>query len=297
MELRDIEIFLTLAEELHFGRTAQRLFISQARVSQAIKKQERTIGAPLFERTSRVVHLTAVGQQLRDDLRPLFAGLRDSIDRASLVARGTKPLLRIGTIAGFFAEMRPYFDTYRRRHPGWDFVIRPTPFLEPFEPLRRGDIDLMICWLPVEEPDLTTGPVLRTESRMLMVSPQHRLAGESSVSIEVLGDQPVLSAARPLPDYWENAYMPFFTPSGRPIERGTPISTLDEIHAIISTTDAIHQIFAHATVYNTRPDIVHVPIVGGSPGRWGLVWRSESENDQIRAFAAVVRELGEIPPL
>ena len=58
MELRDIEVFLTLAEELHFGRTAERLHVTPARVSQAIKKQERAIGAALFERTSRVVRLT-----------------------------------------------------------------------------------------------------------------------------------------------------------------------------------------------------------------------------------------------
>lgn len=58
VELRDIEIFLTLAEELHFGRSAERLRVSPARVSQAIKKQERAIGAQLFERTSRQVRLT-----------------------------------------------------------------------------------------------------------------------------------------------------------------------------------------------------------------------------------------------
>lgn len=54
MELRDIEIFLALADELHFGRTAERLHVSQARVSQTIKQVERRIGAPLFARTSRM---------------------------------------------------------------------------------------------------------------------------------------------------------------------------------------------------------------------------------------------------
>ncbi|MCA2221070.1 helix-turn-helix domain-containing protein [Nonomuraea aurantiaca] len=58
MELRDIEIFLTLCEELHFGRTAERLHVTPARVSQAIKKQERRVGAALFERDNRRVALT-----------------------------------------------------------------------------------------------------------------------------------------------------------------------------------------------------------------------------------------------
>jgi hypothetical protein len=72
VELRDIEIFLVLAEELHFGRTAERLHVSRARVSQAIKKQERRIGAPLFDRTSRTVTLTPIGQRLRDDLQQAY---------------------------------------------------------------------------------------------------------------------------------------------------------------------------------------------------------------------------------
>ncbi len=61
VELREIQIFLVLAEELHFGRTADRLHVTPARVSQVIKKQERAIGAELFKRTSRNVQLTPVG--------------------------------------------------------------------------------------------------------------------------------------------------------------------------------------------------------------------------------------------
>ncbi|WP_043637960.1 helix-turn-helix domain-containing protein, partial [Nonomuraea candida] len=78
----DIEIFLALAEELHFGRTAQRLHVTQARVSQAIKKQERRIGAALFDRDNRNVALTPIGRQLFADLHPMYQGLREGIERA-----------------------------------------------------------------------------------------------------------------------------------------------------------------------------------------------------------------------
>ena len=82
MELREIEIFLILAEELHFGRAAQRLHVSQARVSQAISQQERRLGGALFDRANRrQIRLTPLGRQLCDDLRPVYAGLRDSLDR------------------------------------------------------------------------------------------------------------------------------------------------------------------------------------------------------------------------
>ena len=83
MELRDIEVFLTLAEELHFGRTAERLHVTPARVSQAIKKQERAIGAELFERTTRAVRLTPIGEQLRDDLELGYCQIRQAIGGAN----------------------------------------------------------------------------------------------------------------------------------------------------------------------------------------------------------------------
>src|SRR5215510_2897054 len=98
MEQRDIEIFLTLAEELHFGRTAERPHVSTARVSQTIKKLERRVEATLFERTSRQVALTPTGRRLDDDLRPAYQQSREGGDRAIAAARGVEGELRAGCI-------------------------------------------------------------------------------------------------------------------------------------------------------------------------------------------------------
>ncbi|WP_324197349.1 LysR family transcriptional regulator [Nocardia cyriacigeorgica] len=82
VERRDIEIFLTLAEELHFARTAERLGVSGARISQTIKHLERRFGAALFHRTSRQVAITPVGQALRDDLEAGYRRIQDGIAKA-----------------------------------------------------------------------------------------------------------------------------------------------------------------------------------------------------------------------
>ncbi|WP_449064607.1 LysR family transcriptional regulator [Planomonospora algeriensis] len=144
MELRDIEIFLTLAEELHFGRTATRLRLSPARVTQAIQKQERLIGAPLFERTNRLVRLTPVGRQLRDDLRPLHAGLRESVQRAQLTGQGITGTLRVGLLPANIHDLRPYWDAFRLRHPQWpDIVYLPVHDIGPlpFAPVWRSEAE------------------------------------------------------------------------------------------------------------------------------------------------------------
>ncbi|WP_157570857.1 LysR family transcriptional regulator, partial [Microtetraspora malaysiensis] len=142
MELRDIEIFLTLAEELHFGRTAARLYVSQARVSQAISQQERRIGTPLFDRSNRrQVRLTPVGQQLRDDLLPVYAGLRESLERARMASRGINARLRVGMLPFNTHDLHPYWRAFRDRHPHWELQLRRAPFIDPFARLRSGDLD------------------------------------------------------------------------------------------------------------------------------------------------------------
>ncbi|MFG6199898.1 LysR family transcriptional regulator [Nonomuraea sp. JJY05] len=107
MELRDIEIFLTLAEELHFGRTAERLHVSPARITQAIKKQERQIGTQLFVRNNRSVLLTPAGVRLRDDLRPIYHALGESVERAKREAQNKDEALRLGMLSTHTAELRP----------------------------------------------------------------------------------------------------------------------------------------------------------------------------------------------
>ncbi|MEU7529430.1 LysR family transcriptional regulator [Saccharothrix sp. NPDC042600] len=292
MELRDIEIFLTLAEELHFGRTAARLHLSQARVSQAIKKQERGVGAPLFERTSRSVRLTAVGEQLRADLLPAFRTLREGMARARLAAEGKTGVLRVGMLPGNAHDLRPFWAAFRARHPKWGLHIRHNPFANAFGPIRNGDIDVLVAWLPLEEPDLTVGPTIYTEHSVLLVPLDHSLAERDSVSLEVLADHGILQGP-PGPDYWGDAFTPFQAPSGRPIRRHAPdIANLDDIFTHVSNGEGVHNLGAHVARYSARPDIVYLPIHDWPGLRWALAWRTDAETDMVRGLAAVVRDLG-----
>ncbi|MEV6767908.1 LysR family transcriptional regulator [Nocardia sp. NPDC051030] len=292
MELRDIEIFLTLAEELHFGRTAERLHVSSARISQAIKKQERQVGADLFERTSRAVRLTEAGEQLRDDLIPLYRGLRETVSRARLRAAGKTSVLRVGMLSSVAHELRAYWDTFRERHPQWGLRIQYNGFVQPFAPLRNGEVDVLVWFLPVREPDLTVGPVVYSERKMLIAAADHELAERDSVSLEVYGDFPATTVGGELMDYSENEFMPYDTPRGRSVDKSVLIKSADEIFTAVSQGEAIHTVAAYAQRYHARPDIAFIPFNDADLFRWVLVWRSDVEDDRIRALAAIVRELG-----
>ncbi|WJV48275.1 LysR family transcriptional regulator [Streptomyces flavofungini] len=291
MELRDIEIFLVLAEELHFGRTAQRLHVSQARVSQAIKKQERRIGAELFTRSSRAVSLTEVGRQFRDDLQPVYAGLHQSLERARLAARGVTAQLRVSMLPFNLVDLHPYWKAFRARHPQWGLQIRQTTFTDVFGQLRSGAMDVVVAWLPVQEPDFTVGPTLCTDSRILAVAADHPLAGRDSVPLELLADFPHGTAIG-LPDYWEESYLPFHTPRGRTIERVAPADNADELIGMVGMGEIVQSFPGHVSRYWGLSHIRYLPVPDLSSLTYALVWRTEAENDLVRALAATVRDLG-----
>ncbi|GAA2084007.1 LysR family transcriptional regulator [Streptomyces albiaxialis] len=290
VELRDIEILLVLAEELHFGRTAERLHITPSRVSQCVKAQERRIGAALFERTSRKVALTPIGRQLIDDLAPAHHQMRESLRRAEQAARGTVGVLRLGMISSNVDDLRPYFDAFAVERPGIEVQIRTIGFTDPFAGLRSGELDAALVWLPVQEPDLTVGPVIHIEPLMLAVSSGHPLARQASVSREDLADQTVI--ALDAPAYWRAAMVPTHTPSGRPIQAGPTASDFMEVLLIISRGEAVSQVHLQAARFFARPDIAYLPVRDAAPTRWALIWRTSAETDAILALAKTVEQIG-----
>lgn len=107
---------------------------------------------------SRTVRLTRLGEQLRDDLRELHRGLTQTMERARLAARGKTGTLRVSLFPANIQELRRYWETFRTRHPQWDLRLRVSAYRDPFAQLRNGDVDILVTWLPIEEPDLTGGP-------------------------------------------------------------------------------------------------------------------------------------------
>lgn len=292
VELRDIEIFLTLAEELHFGRAAERLHVSQARVSQAIKAQERRIGGVLFERTSRVVTLTSLGEQLRDDLRAGYDAIHRGVARATESARGVTGTVRLGVMGMVGHEVRDVIDAFRDRYPACDVALQEIHFSDPFGPLLAGDVDLAVLWRPVREPDLVEGPVLLIEGRVMATWPEHELADRPSVSMEDFADRVVVDPGPHLPEYWLGSMLPTHTPGGRPIPRGPLVTTWHQVLTMVAARECLTTSNEHVLRYYTHPGVVFVPIHDAPVTEWALVWRKDGLHPRGRGFVDVATELG-----
>ncbi|ARU51213.1 hypothetical protein CBR64_06610 [Cellulosimicrobium cellulans] len=289
MELRDIEIFLTLAEELHFGRTAERLHVSAPRVSQAIAKQERRIGAPLFERTSRRVTLTPLGEQLRADLEAGYRRILEGVESAASTARAARETLTFGVMGPLWQELAPVTALFRARNPHVDLRMREVRIDEPFRLLRDGEVDVALLWLPVEEKDLAVGPVTFTEPIVLAVGRTHPLATRSSVSVAELADENVLPSGLPVPDYWEDAVSP--VPRSEP-DRGGTAPTREEVLWRVMSGDGVAVACAQGIRYLERSDVAYVPLDERPVLRWGLVRRAGPIPPLVAEFSQVAAELG-----
>jgi DNA-binding transcriptional LysR family regulator len=284
VELRDIEIFLALAEELHFGRTAERLHVSQARVSQSIKQQERRIGGALFERTSRSVRLTPLGERLRDRLRAGYDEIMAGVEEAAASARGHAGTLNVGAFDTHHRQIAAVLDLFRQRHPQCELRLREILPVDPFAALRAGWVDVAMLWLPIREPDIAVGPELFIEPLMLCVAPDHPLAGRDQVTLEDLGDYPVVYPDGPIPDYMWESHTPSMTPSGRPIVRGVPVASLAEALTAVSGGAVVSPIGVAAAETRVRHDVTFIPILDQPPLRYAPAWRGNNETPLVRAF-------------
>lgn len=194
MELRQIEAFLAVAEELHFGRAAERLRMAQSPLSQTIKKLEKGLGAPLFVRNTRSVTLTPAGHSLLPHARRIL----DEVDLARrAVSAGTGTVY--GKIAiGFsgalnHATLPPLTRALRQRYPQLDVTLRGGLLTqEALHQLGNGALDLAFIGLPIDASSLATRRIA-IERLGVTLPADHPLAGQASVEMAELANDPFIT--------------------------------------------------------------------------------------------------------
>ena len=178
IELRELRIFLALADELHFGRTAERLGISQPGVSEAVRALESRLGVKVFDRTSRRVRLTQAGEALKRNLEPALAAMDQALADTSELSVAVRGLLRIGFVLTTEGPaLSRLIAEFQARYPACEVRPQEVETFDAYRALRRGDIDVLCNWLAVDEPDLTAGAAFAYYKRALAVAPAQRPVG------------------------------------------------------------------------------------------------------------------------
>jgi DNA-binding transcriptional LysR family regulator len=297
IELRELRVFLTLAEELHFGRTAERLRLTPSRVSQSLRGLEDKLGATLVHRTSRRVSLTSFGERFLAEVAPVNAELAAVLERAHGTARSLEGVLRLGLFSGLVGGPRlvEIVDAFSARHPECRVEIVQVSWDDPLAPLRGGEVELMACWLPLEQPDLVVGPVLTRQPRVAAVAEDHPIAGRAGVSLEELADYAI-----PRFDGWPRELHEAFFPSTAPSDRPIPSVRIPvgERNLFELTHRVGRREFVFPTVVSADPvmglgqyDLAYVPITGMAPARSALIWRRGDRDPKRRAFIGIARDV------
>jgi DNA-binding transcriptional LysR family regulator len=203
MELRQIRSFLSIAETLHFGRTAELIHLSQPALSLQIRALEEEVGVRLFERNRRKTTLTAAGIAFRDDAAAALSQLDEAIRMARLAARGKLGILRIGFISTVGSEIVPTIvRQFRELNPEVEFSLRAITTADQVPMLETGLLDIGFLRLPIGgHPTLDVATVHR-EPFVLVVPASHNLAKRKRVRLrEVAGHEFVM---------YERTYAPGF---------------------------------------------------------------------------------------
>ena len=191
IELRHLRYFLAVAEELHFGRAAARLNISQPPLSQQIQILEQQVGARLLARTNRSVSLTEAGRQFLADSRHILSLVDDAAARAERLHLGETGELRIGftSSAPFISAVSDTLSSFRRHYPDVHIQTREINTREQITPLNEGSLDLGLM-RNTHLPDTLAWEVILREPLLAMIPRDHPLASLASVSLAELAKEP-----------------------------------------------------------------------------------------------------------
>lgn len=287
MEVRQLRYFVTLAEELHFGRAAQREHIVQSGLSQQIRRLERDIGVQLVARTTHDVRLTPAGGAFLTEAREILLRL----DRAAVVARRTADepdVLRIGVPDAGYDFTPSVIDALQRENPALE--VRQCELGVPlqYDRLSRGRLDVGVGCATLAPPGIRT-EALRSERVGVFVSDAHRFASASAVAVgDLAGESLLLADSELAPEY--NTFVvgmcerAGFTATPH---HGTVQSVAAAIRVVIRR-DCV-AVFPRS-VWHGSPGVRWVPLCEPVAAyTWSLLWHGDNDTAQVNTFVALAR--------
>ena len=193
MELVQLKCFLAVADELHFGRAARRMDMLPASLGRHLRKLEDSLGTALVIRTTRHVGLSEAGQDLVDDVRQLVERADALEARARMTQRVDARVLRIGAIDSASIGLVPQLLTwFRQAHPEIDVSLHEQKSIRLLPRLLSGRLDLVFVRPPERHDQRVIYRPLFSETAVVAVPEDHRLADRTSITVADVADEPLI---------------------------------------------------------------------------------------------------------
>lgn len=283
LELRSLRYFVAVAEELHFGRAARRLHMTQPPLSRAIRQLETDLGVALFERSPSGVALTDVGTWFYRDARSLLADADRLRARAEAAAGAATLTVGMMTDSSDEAAVR-LVKAFRERHPKVDVQVREADFTDPTSGLRAGLVDVALTYGPFDETGIRVrrlrvapvGAVLRTDDP---------LADRKVLRLAELADRRWFRFPATADPIWR-AFWNATTPRG-PMREGPLVRTVHECLQAVLWNGTIG-LAPHA---EALPDgLAFVPLADAPPSALVVAWAGARDGPLVRSFVRVAAQ-------
>lgn len=233
-ELRHLRYFVAVAEELHFGRAAERVGIAQPALSQQIRRLEASVGAELLVRSTRSVALTPAGAALLPHARRALFEARQGMTAADRAARGEIGHLTVGFIETAAVALVPAaVRSFQARHPNVSLTLRELPVDDQLAGIRARTLDLGVVRAPVEAADLAVVPL--TEDHLLIAVPaSHPFAELESVTAGDLLGESLVALSREVVPGLHDQVIALFAARGRPARISQEANSIQAVMGLVA---------------------------------------------------------------
>jgi DNA-binding transcriptional LysR family regulator len=266
VETREIEYFVAVAEELHFGRAAQRLMIAQPALSKAIRRLESRLGVRLMDRDSRRVSLTPAGDALLQRGREALAAVNLAARSARQAGRAdarVRLVMKPGGDAGLLPDV---VAAYGRQPGARDVEVLFGGVSDRTEFLRDGRADVALLYTPLDDVTGLRHVALLSEERVAVLPRGHRLARRRRLRLADL----------------DGETLPRWKGLGQ-AGSGPEVADMSQLTHLISLGRAI-ALLPPSALGPAHPDLIRIPVTDAAPSTLVLAWTPASDSPAVQGF-------------
>lgn len=288
IELRQLRCFVAVAEELHFGRAAERLHMAQPPLSQQIRRLERQLEVRLLDRNNRSVALTSAGATLLAQARPILENVSQAVSDTLRANRGE--LGRLGIGFGFSATytvLPDLVNRFRKRFPDVQVDLYEMTIDQQLEAFARGDIQVGVIRPPLNDVSLTTKTVL-VEPLVLAIPKGHALASSKSIRLRDLADEVFVMAPRNRAGFFDSIKAMARSAGFEP-KVGQHATGLHTALGLVSVGLGI-AIVPKSLQRTPVRNVVYRALVDAPTVELALAWRKADRTQITKAFVDLCRE-------
>jgi len=290
MELRHLRYFVTVAEELHFGRAAVRLNMSQPPLSQQIRQLEDELGFPLFYRDTHRVELTEAGKVYLEETRFMLAHIEQARAAAEKAHQGAKGRLVIGFLGSTTYNIVPILQQFRLRYPMVDLTLHQMKTDRQLQALHDRSIHLGVIRNPIQTPVLKS-EVYMNESFVAIFPKEHPLASKEQIYMRDLAEEKFILSSGYNGTTYHEAVISLCDQAGFSPQIALEVPEIHTIVAFVSEGMGVALIpasFKHqqnnAIVYRELEDVT-------TSLKTVFVWRSDEQSSVLKEFLQLSNEL------